>query len=661
MKKALFGILALISIYTSAMGQYPVNWINYDYMNPASDVTRSAAYNPVTDHVLVATRFGGNKVIVLNAADGDSIAALNTQGILSEKSTYPLNMIAISEDGTIYVTNLSAPQFSPGATFKIYRYMDEQAAPALVFEDALANGRYGDAFAVIGSGNLKYLYSSGMGNDKMVVLRDEGGATLVFDSYITLPQIGNARHGISPVKPGGNIWIDGADTGYPPATLITSAGQLISTVPDTFLSPGGVANVAYTRIGGYNLISGLNAYHATVSTVRFFEDELGTITYDYFGEDYFSNPDDSVALFYKTGWVNNTNASGTICYDSKRNSLIVVLGYNSVSSLSLEKLLKATTPRDDEHTVSIDGFNDFYPTDHVGQSNGRDLYLTWTAGKVFFGITGHSLLDATETNRLYVAFDLDPEGDNGSAAPPEDAGGVTLLPFKADRVIEVDSWTEADYATGKVYNWNGSSWAVLSEYEGNAAAEGVLAWGDEGEYRLSEVAAIKNDKGIGSTFDNIGMMVYLAEKSGSGQVLSAYPDKNALGNAPQFGYYFYADSLGSGIFPTDTTKIKIRKSSMTALETLDNGVIRSHDLGMNYPNPFNPETTISYTLAENARVKIEIYDLAGRKVQTLLDKKQNAGKYTVRFDGSRSGSGVYFCKLVADNRVVGTRKMILIK
>lgn len=83
-------------------------------------------------------------------------------------------------------------------------------------------------------------------------------------------------------------------------------------------------------------------------------------------------------------------------------------------------------------------------------------------------------------------------------------------------------------------------------------------------------------------------------------------------------------------------------------------------LYQNYPNPFNPMTTIRYQLANPTRVELAVYDLLGKKVTTLVNKKQEAGKFTTHFDASNFASGVYFYRLRAGD-FVQTKKLIVIK
>ena len=85
----------------------------------------------------------------------------------------------------------------------------------------------------------------------------------------------------------------------------------------------------------------------------------------------------------------------------------------------------------------------------------------------------------------------------------------------------------------------------------------------------------------------------------------------------------------------------------------------------NYPNPFNPETTISYSIAKAAKVKLDIYNLKGQLVKTLVNKELNAGSHSVNWDGKdmndRSvSSGVYFYRLTTPD-FTQSKKMIMMK
>ncbi|MBS1517997.1 MAG: 5'-nucleotidase C-terminal domain-containing protein [Bacteroidetes bacterium] len=83
-------------------------------------------------------------------------------------------------------------------------------------------------------------------------------------------------------------------------------------------------------------------------------------------------------------------------------------------------------------------------------------------------------------------------------------------------------------------------------------------------------------------------------------------------------------------------------------------------LSDNYPNPFNPSTTINYHIPLNGLVTLKIYDMVGKEVASLVNQNQEAGNYTIRWNASDFSSGVYFYKLQSGN-FVQTKRMILMK
>jgi len=79
-----------------------------------------------------------------------------------------------------------------------------------------------------------------------------------------------------------------------------------------------------------------------------------------------------------------------------------------------------------------------------------------------------------------------------------------------------------------------------------------------------------------------------------------------------------------------------------------------------YPNPFNSECKIGFSLPEESRVTIEVFDALGRKVVKLLDKTLSAGEHSVTFDAADLSSGTYFYKMTA-GRFSQTKQMVLVK
>ncbi|MGB3093537.1 MAG: choice-of-anchor D domain-containing protein, partial [Candidatus Zixiibacteriota bacterium] len=95
------------------------------------------------------------------------------------------------------------------------------------------------------------------------------------------------------------------------------------------------------------------------------------------------------------------------------------------------------------------------------------------------------------------------------------------------------------------------------------------------------------------------------------------------------------------------------------------GNIDGYSLGKNYPNPFNPETDISFTLPERAHASLTVYNVLGKAIKVLVDREMSAGTHTLRWDGrdefgTPASSGIYFYRLKAD-AFDQTMKMVLMK
>ena len=80
----------------------------------------------------------------------------------------------------------------------------------------------------------------------------------------------------------------------------------------------------------------------------------------------------------------------------------------------------------------------------------------------------------------------------------------------------------------------------------------------------------------------------------------------------------------------------------------------------NHPNPFNPSTRIVYSLPEAAKVKLEVFDLLGKRITTLVDGKKESGRYSVTFNASNLSSGIYIYRLATDRQTFA-KKMLLMK
>lgn len=120
--------------------------------------------------------------------------------------------------------------------------------------------------------------------------------------------------------------------------------------------------------------------------------------------------------------------------------------------------------------------------------------------------------------------------------------------------------------------------------------------------------------------------------------------------------------------PQEGTKFQYRlkqidndhKFSYSEIVTIDIGTPAVYELKQNFPNPFNPQTTITYKLSTEGFVSIKIFDIVGREVASLVNENKKAGSYEITFDGSRLSSGIYFCKMSSETYSSIT-KMIIMK
>jgi hypothetical protein len=123
--------------------------------------------------------------------------------------------------------------------------------------------------------------------------------------------------------------------------------------------------------------------------------------------------------------------------------------------------------------------------------------------------------------------------------------------------------------------------------------------------------------------------------------------------------------ITSGLPQATRPNICLYLSSYTGLNN-NNNISSSFSLSQNYPNPFNPMTTISYSIppSRGARgvtdVKLTIFDVVGKVIEVLVNEKQNAGSYSIEWDGTNYSSGLYFYRLETEY-FTDVKKMVLIK
>lgn len=124
--------------------------------------------------------------------------------------------------------------------------------------------------------------------------------------------------------------------------------------------------------------------------------------------------------------------------------------------------------------------------------------------------------------------------------------------------------------------------------------------------------------------------------------------------------YLYCGTDVLGIF---------RSSLPIGIRSTSTEVPSEHSLGQNYPNPFNASTVLRFSISNSSSERVSggdliqliVYDINGRKVQSLVNQRLQPGSYEVTFDGSNLPSGVYICKMSINGKVYGSKRMVMLK
>ena len=200
-----------------------------------------------------------------------------------------------------------------------------------------------------------------------------------------------------------------------------------------------------------------------------------------------------------------------------------------------------------------------------------------------------------------------------------------------------------------------------------------VGWNGAGVVGGIDFTVIVNDSISEPYYFETPLIVGLVYKRGLIDKMNIDPNSLALYFAVRNGDSTIFDSTGitntvvdlsynrifSGVVHFSSLAV-IGESISTGIEDKENMIPHGYSLEQNYPNPFNPATSFSYTLPEATKVTISIFDLSGRKIETIVDDYRQAGTYLVKWDASGYATGIYFYRLSA-NGFTTSKKMVFMK
>jgi len=191
-------------------------------------------------------------------------------------------------------------------------------------------------------------------------------------------------------------------------------------------------------------------------------------------------------------------------------------------------------------------------------------------------------------------------------------------------------------------NWDDKANSIVVDGSGNVYVTGY----SDGGGTNWDYCTIK--------YNSSGVQQWVARYNGPGNSVD-YSTSLALDGSGNV--YVTGSSTGSGTYDDYCT---IKYSQGVRIKKISTEIPSLFSLSQNYPNPFNPNTKIKFDLPKNVNVKLTLYDMLGREVETIVNEQLNAGSYEVTFDGTKYTSGVYYYRLNA-GEFVETKKMILMK
>jgi len=197
---------------------------------------------------------------------------------------------------------------------------------------------------------------------------------------------------------------------------------------------------------------------------------------------------------------------------------------------------------------------------------------------------------------------------------------------------------------------------IFSDADGN---EGILYLTEKLDRQIFELPPIPPSKIFDVRFENNSFVESINQKSFVVNLQGINSELKIRTENLNATIKIFDPVSGNLISQSTGNEISIKNSLNKIRIEIENLPV-DYVLHQNYPNPFNPTTSIMYQLKDEGFVQLKVFNSLGQEIATLVNEKQNAGKYEIKFDASRLPNGIYFYSIRV-NDFVQTKKMTLLK
>jgi ligand-binding sensor domain-containing protein len=609
------------------------------------------------EYLWVGTDGGG--LVKLNKSTGELIVYGNWNSGLPDNV---VNAIAIDVQGNKWIGTGSGLVKFDGVNWTVYNTSNSKLPDNRVF--ALSIDVQGNKWIGTGSGLVKFdgvnwtVYTtsnSGLPYNVVLALAIDGQG----NKWIGTWGGGLAKFdGVNWIVY--KIWNSGLPSNYVFAIAIDGGGnKWIGTIPywngSTYVG------------GGLSRFDGVNWTVYNTSNSGLPDNWVTTIAIDIQGNKWIGTYGGGLAKFDGVRWtVYNTSNSGlpdddvnAIAIDGRGNKWIGTHGGGLAKFDGVNWTVYNTSnsglPSNNVRAIAVDGQgNKWIGTEsywngstYVGGGLAKFDGVNWTV---------YNTSNSGLPNNDVTAIAIDGQGNKwiGTGRGLAKFDGVNWTVYNTSNSGLPDNSVWAIAIDGQGNKWIGTWFGGLAKFDGvNWTVYNKSNFGLPNNDVRAIAIDVQGNKWIGTLeglakFDGVNWTVYNKSNSGlpSNYVFAIAIDRQ--------GNKWIGTGGGLAVYREGGVILPVEEKEKS------NEIPTKFSLYQNYPNPFNPTTTIEFDIPERTNVKLIIYNILGRKVETLIDKELEPGKYKLNFTATNLPSGVYFYTLKT-TKSIQTKKMLLVK